>query len=150
MGRVLPRILQKASQCLEKKFGRICYTNTQLAWNTQKVPQPSFWVMIPPNLQRSQISARIQNSQNLTKPSGKYSSNHRVTRNYQVYIHIYRYIHMQIYRNHINPVFKYIYRYIFVLNYPLKSCKRKIGSRYHSPNSIMLSFEFYFSRFNTL
>jgi len=28
-----------ASACLGEKFGRICVTNTQLARNTQKVPQ---------------------------------------------------------------------------------------------------------------
>lgn len=33
------RNIGMASACLGEKFGRICVTNTQLAKNTQKVPQ---------------------------------------------------------------------------------------------------------------
>jgi hypothetical protein len=36
---ILVRITGMASACLGEKFGRICVTNTQLARNTQKVPQ---------------------------------------------------------------------------------------------------------------
>ncbi len=36
---ILIRITGMASACLGEKFGRICVTNTQLARNTQKVPQ---------------------------------------------------------------------------------------------------------------
>jgi hypothetical protein len=36
---ILIRISGMASACLGEKFGRICVTNTQLARNTQKVPQ---------------------------------------------------------------------------------------------------------------
>ncbi|OYX13111.1 MAG: hypothetical protein B7Z16_16020 [Algoriphagus sp. 32-45-6] len=42
---ILIRITGMASACLGEKFGRICVTNTQLARNTQKVPQHALSIL---------------------------------------------------------------------------------------------------------